>query len=119
MGSPTVQRWPVTLSAYEYNIVYKPGKQHVNADELSRLLMSETASDNEMTEQVLMMDVLEDVLVDPTQMNGWTAQDVILSQVQEYILIGWPGQADVYFKPYLQRKLNWVGGMAACFGGPE
>lgn len=29
MGSLRVQRWAVTLSAYEYNIVYKPGKHHV------------------------------------------------------------------------------------------
>uniref|UniRef100_A0A8C6WE53 ribonuclease H n=1 Tax=Neogobius melanostomus TaxID=47308 RepID=A0A8C6WE53_9GOBI len=37
MASPRIQRWAVTLRAYEYEIVYKPGKYHSNADALSRL----------------------------------------------------------------------------------
>ncbi|XP_061570028.1 uncharacterized protein K02A2.6-like [Cololabis saira] len=104
MGSPRVQRWAVTLSAYEYNIVYKPGKHHANADALSRLPLPDTAPEKEMTEQVLMMDVLDDTLVDSTQIRRWTAKDVILAQVHEYTLKGWPAQTDVCFKPYHQRK---------------
>lgn len=37
MASPRIQHWAVTLTAYEYDIVYKPGKHHSNADALSRL----------------------------------------------------------------------------------
>ena len=37
LGSPRVQRWAILLRAYEYNMVYKPGKDHANADALSRL----------------------------------------------------------------------------------
>ncbi|KAL3988098.1 5-hydroxytryptamine receptor 3 [Sarotherodon galilaeus] len=61
MGSPRVQRWAVTLSTYEYNIRYKPGKHHENADALSQ-----------MAEQVLMMDVLDDTLVDTAQIKPQT-----------------------------------------------
>lgn len=104
MGSPRVQRWAMTLSAYEYSIVYKPGKHHANADALSRLPVPETAPEKEMTEQVLMMDVLDDTLVDTTQIKHWTAKDVILSQVHEYTLKGWPAQTDTHFKPYQQRQ---------------
>lgn len=81
MGSPRVQRWAVTLSAYEYNIEYKPGKHHANADALSRLPLPNTAPGKEMTERVLMMDVLDDMLVDTTQIKRWTAKDVVLSQI--------------------------------------
>lgn len=77
MGSPRVQRWAVTLSAYEYNIVYKPGKHHANMDALSRLPVLETAPEKEMTEQVLMMDVLDDTLVATKKIKCWTAKDVI------------------------------------------
>ena len=35
MGSPRVQRWAVLLRAYEYTIVYKPGKEHANANALA------------------------------------------------------------------------------------
>ncbi|KAI4895675.1 hypothetical protein NFI96_020671 [Prochilodus magdalenae] len=37
MASPRIQRWAVTLRAYEYAIVYKAGKDHSNADAFSRL----------------------------------------------------------------------------------
>lgn len=42
MVSPRVQRWSVWLRAYEYHIVYQPGRQRINADALSRLPLPET-----------------------------------------------------------------------------
>ncbi len=33
---PRIQRWAVMMQDYEYTIVYKPGKEHANADALSR-----------------------------------------------------------------------------------
>lgn len=62
MGSPRIQRWAVTLSAYGYHIVYKPGKHHANGNALNRLPMSETTSDMEIMEQVFMIDVLDETL---------------------------------------------------------
>ncbi|XP_039456715.1 uncharacterized protein K02A2.6-like [Oreochromis aureus] len=106
MGSPRVQRWAVTLSAYEYNIRYKPGKHHENADALNRLPVADSAPEQEMAEQVLMMDVLDDTLVDTAQIKRWTAKDILLSQVHEYTLKGWPAQTDACLKPYRQRKLE-------------
>ncbi|XP_041651122.1 uncharacterized protein K02A2.6-like [Cheilinus undulatus] len=106
MGSPRVQRWAVHLSAYEYKIVYKPGKQHANADALSRLPMFEDLPAKETTEQVLMMDLLDDTLVDMSQLKRWTAKDVVLSQVHEHILRGWPANCDTELKPYHQRRLE-------------
>ena len=41
MASARVQRWALTLSAYDYQIVYKPGSKHANADSLSRLPLPE------------------------------------------------------------------------------
>ena len=35
MASGRVQRWPLTLGAYDYTIQYREGKQHANADALS------------------------------------------------------------------------------------
>lgn len=72
MGSPRVQRWAVTLNAYECNIVYKPGKHHANVDALSRLPVPEAEPEKEMSEQVLMTNVLDDTLVDTTQIKHWT-----------------------------------------------
>ena len=103
MGSPRVQRWAVHLSAYEYNLVYKPGKHHANADALSRLPVAGKVREEEK-EYVLMMDLLDDSLLDPGQMKRWTAKDVVLSQVHEHVLRGWPGKVDCDLKPYHQRR---------------
>ena len=45
MASARVQRWALILSAYDYNIAYKPGKQHCNADMLSRLPLETAPQD--------------------------------------------------------------------------
>ena len=37
MASARIQRWALTLSAYDYTISYKPGKDQASADLLSRL----------------------------------------------------------------------------------
>lgn len=49
MSFPRIPQWAVSLRAYKYNIIYKPGKDHGNADALSRLPMS-TESDAEQEE---------------------------------------------------------------------
>lgn len=37
LASARIQRWALTLGAYDYRIVYKPGAENCNADGLSRL----------------------------------------------------------------------------------
>ncbi|XP_041863718.1 uncharacterized protein K02A2.6-like [Melanotaenia boesemani] len=106
MGSPRVQRWAVRLSAYQYKIVYKPGKQHANEDALSRLPVPENSKGEERTEQVLMMDMLDESLVQAEQVKSWTARDVVLSKVHEYVLSGWPVEVESDLKPFYQRKLE-------------
>lgn len=106
MGSPRVQRWTVRLSAYKYNIVYKPGKHHANADAMSRLPVPVKLRKEERTKQVLMMDLLDESLVNANQIKSWTAKDVILSRVHEYILRGWPADIDSCLKPFHLRKME-------------
>ena len=45
MASARIQKWALTLSAYNYNIQYRAGKQLANADLLSRLSLSGTVTD--------------------------------------------------------------------------
>lgn len=58
------------------------------------------------TEQVLIVDELNDTLVNTTQITRWTAKDVILSHVHEYTLKGWLAQTEAHFKIYQQRKME-------------
>ncbi|CAB1435234.1 unnamed protein product [Pleuronectes platessa] len=48
MASPRIQRWAVTLAAYEYTIFYKADRDHTNADALSRLPLEVTLWNGEV-----------------------------------------------------------------------
>ena len=41
MASSRMQRWSLTLLAYEYELLYRPGSQNGNADGLSRLPLAD------------------------------------------------------------------------------
>ena len=45
MASAPLQRWDLTLGAYDYTIGYKPGNQHAKADALSRLPLPDHPKD--------------------------------------------------------------------------
>lgn len=106
MVSPRVQRWAVWLRAYEYNIVYRPGHQHANADALSRLPLPESCPAEGEEDQVLMLDVMDDAPVTTEQVKRWTATDATLSQVHGFVLRGWPSTVDPQFMPYFTRRLE-------------
>ena len=42
VASARVQRWELTLGAYDYTICYQPGKHQANADSLSHLPLPES-----------------------------------------------------------------------------
>uniref|UniRef100_A0A3B3SKQ2 Gypsy retrotransposon integrase-like protein 1 n=1 Tax=Paramormyrops kingsleyae TaxID=1676925 RepID=A0A3B3SKQ2_9TELE len=106
MASPRVQRWAVTLGAYDYTIVYKRGKDHLNADALSRLpLTMERENSPEEEERVLLLDDSDTPLVNAQQLKRWTDKDPVLARVREFILRGWPQKLeDPTFTPYTKHK---------------
>ncbi|RXN33535.1 putative protein K02A2.6-like protein [Labeo rohita] len=104
MGSPRVQRWAVMLQAYQYNIVYKPGKYHQNADALSRLPIPGEGELDDANDQVLMMDLMDDSPVNAVQIRRWTSHDITLSKVHEYVLKGWPEEVEPPLSPYYHRR---------------
>ena len=70
MASPRIQRWAVTLRAYEYTIVYKEGKHHSNADALSRLPLPDTPKVETSEERVLMLESSDITLVTVDQVKA-------------------------------------------------
>ena len=106
MASARIQRWALTLSAYNYTISYKPGSQHGNADLLSRLPLPGSPKEVPLPgETIQLLDNLQVSPISPAQIRNWTARDPVLSKVSEMLLSGgaWSDVADD-FKPYQRRR---------------
>jgi hypothetical protein len=91
MASARVQRWVLTLGAYTYQIRYKLGRDHGNADGLSRLpLPSAPAEVPPPRETVLLMEHLDASPVSSTDVWNHTSRDPVLSKVRNFVTNGWP-----------------------------
>uniref|UniRef100_H3ARH2 Gypsy retrotransposon integrase-like protein 1 n=1 Tax=Latimeria chalumnae TaxID=7897 RepID=H3ARH2_LATCH len=100
MASPRIQRWALTLRAYEY----KAGRDHGNADALSRLPLPER-SEKANQETVLLLDHMDTAPVIATQIKTWTGKDPASSKVCEYVLRGWPNsKTDAELTPFFLRR---------------
>ncbi|XP_077520001.1 uncharacterized protein LOC144129806 [Amblyomma americanum] len=58
--SPRMTRWCIKLSAYDYDLVYRSGNKHQNADALSRLPLDATVDEPPPPGDVLMFEALPD-----------------------------------------------------------
>ena len=105
LASARIQRWVLTLSAYNYQIQYKPGKDNSNADVLSRLPLPDSQQSVPLPgETILLMNMLENSPVSATQIRTWTINDPVLSRVRNLVLQGWIDTTDEHLQPYQRRK---------------
>ena len=90
LASARLQRWALTLGAYDYSICYKPGSSHSNADMLSRLPLPESPPDVPLPgETILLLEQLQSSPITAAQIKKWTSQDPVLSRVRNNVLHGW------------------------------
>ena len=96
IASGRIQRWSLTLAMYEYNLVYRPGKENGNADALSRLLLKDHPSHTPIPQEVInLVDHLKQ-----SPVNALNIRDLVLFQLLKFTLQGWPIQAsDDNIKP--------------------
>ena len=86
MASAHIQRWALTLAAYDYSIGYKAGKMLCNADALSRLLQQVTTNSNGMPAELLhLVDHLDSTCTSAANIKEWTSKDPLLSKVRRFI----------------------------------
>ena len=95
MASSRIQRWALTLSAYNYQMVFRPGKLQANADALSRLPLKVSEADVPIPgDTVLMLLTLDhsDSVVSVAAIRNWLNKDRNLSKVREAVRQGdWKG----------------------------
>ena len=106
LASAQIQRWALTLAAYQYKIVYKKGSEITNADGLSRLPLPSPLSQEVPipSEYVLLMEHLSSGPITSTQIKTMTRQDRDLAKVLYYVQKGWPAVVEPALKPYASRK---------------
>ena len=93
------------LSTYDYVIAYKPGKDHANADSLSRLPLNDAPTDRSLPPELLwLMNTLRTDPVTPRDIRHWTEHDPLLSKVRLSLLQGWRTIDDDDMKPFNRRK---------------
>ena len=105
MASARLQRWALTLSAYDYAIGYKPENQHANADALSRLPLSDHPKDVPMPgDVILLFETLNNSSLTPTEIRTLTDKDPLLSRVRNNVLRGWHDTDQPAIQPYQSRS---------------
>ena len=103
MAAARLQRWAVTLSAYDYNIVYRKSGDHANCDFLSRLPIKDNSIAREEEEETV--SFIEDIPISARDIAENTRKHPILSKVYEYTMNGWPSHVSRdCLKPYFSRR---------------
>ena len=109
MAASRIQHWALTLSAYEYTIIYRPGKDQGHADALSYLPLPQTPTVVLVPGNLLLLlEHLDTVSpVTAKQIKTWTDKDIVLVQVRRYVLHGWPSQEPKgELQQYWRRKVE-------------
>ena len=113
-ASARIQRWALTLAAYEYTFAARSTTAHANADALSRLPLTETIETTPApAEMVLTLECLQESPITDEQIRSWIPKDKVLSQVIRFIQQQWPEHCpDPELKPYWNRRMELT-----CFKG--
>ena len=105
LASARIQRWALILGAYDYEISYKAGANHANADMLSRLPLPDSPTEVPIPgDTIMVMDMLHSLPVTARDIKTWTDRDPVLSKIRNFVLKGWKDTPDEALKPYQQCK---------------
>ena len=103
LAAARLQRWAVLLSAYTYDMEFKPTAAHGNADGLSRLPLPSESSETE-ADTIFNIAQLDSLPVTSIQVRQATRSDPILSKVLEYTKNSWKFQK--HWNHFIIVKLN-------------
>ncbi|XP_033733620.1 uncharacterized protein K02A2.6-like [Pecten maximus] len=106
MTAARLQRYALFLAGHTYDIEYRSTHNHCNADGLSRLPLSSSATENYIDEaSVFYTSQLEKLPVSSVQVRRETQRDPILSEVLDCVFRGTSKlPKDDVFKPYRNRE---------------
>ena len=107
LAAARLQRWALLLSAYNYQLEFKPTEQHSNADGLSRLpLQSQSSLGGVPEASIHNIRQIEAIPITSQAVKCATRKDKVLSKVLHYTRNGWPTQIPEPLKPFSTRRLE-------------
>ena len=99
VAAARLQRWSLLLSAYNYDIEFRPMEAHGNADALSRLPLNRVPK--QLSEaQVFNIRQIEVLPVTSKTIRTATQREPVLSRVLMYTRKGWPNPVPKLLQPY-------------------
>ena len=89
LAAARMQHWALLLSAYAYNIQFRPTRSHGNADGLSRLPLLESSMPN-ASDEVTMFNVaqMQSLPISSSEPEAASRSDPMLSKVLRYMRQG-------------------------------
>ena len=111
MVSPRVQRWALTLNAFDYTISFRAGKLQGNRDALSRLPLQHSPEEVPTPgDMILLLEALDlsEAPISAAAINKLTGKDPVLSRVRSVVQHGtWDSLcSDSVFQPYKLHRLE-------------
>lgn len=90
--SPRMLRWSIMLNAFSYELEYRPGKLHGNADGFSRLPRPNMPAAVVAPADIYLLDIPEQMEkpITAEEIAQATSRDPELSVVYRYVMQGWP-----------------------------
>ena len=105
LAAARLQRWAMLLAAYQYQIEFRPTKEHANADGLSRLPLNVVTYEGYSADpECFNLAQLDQLPVTAVQLKTATATCPELSNVFRWVQGGWPQKVDSQFSGYWNRR---------------
>ena len=105
LAAARLQRWAITLSAYNYQIQFYSTKEHANADGLSRLpLNSPPGAEASRDAACYNLGQIQALPVTAAKVGSCSRHDPQVSRVMHFTRCGWPSSVPADLKPFHSRR---------------